>query len=740
MNRKMIAGSILSLGMVTGLAGFGVMPVQAKEKSTESDTAEYTFIEIIEKATEILNSGFGQRSKSGKSAGSSSGDSADGSTGKSADSSTGKSADSSKKSSGSVTAEKVSMSEEELFSDRDLDASYDASTAETITLSGTTASVSGSGAEVGQASDGSPVITVKKEGTYVVSGSLTDGQILVDVGDEDKVQLVLSGVTMSNDDSACIFVKNADKVFITLAEGTTNTLSDAGKEYTETDNDSTVDGVIYAKDDVTFNGTGTLKITAGYKHGIVGKDDLKFIEGTYEVTAVKKGITANDSIRVKDGSFTIDAGDDGLHTSNGDEDGKGYIYIGSGTYQIKSGDDGIHAETDLLIKDGTINITESEEGLEGYTVTIDNGDITIVASDDGINAAGGSTNTNDRTEGNAAGKSKDNVTGKSADNAIGKSAGDAAGKSADKDKASDSQEQDSTKTTGDTAEGDLDPSETIGQNGQMPNFQDGERPEFPGGQDGQMPNFQDGQMPNSQDGQMPNFQDGQMPGNFGGRMGGFGGFESDENAVITINDGKIYVNAGGDGLDSNGGVTINGDVIYVDGPTNAGNAALDMGTEMLVNGGTVVAAGSTGMDETFSTGSKQYSIKYNFSSTQSAGTEVQLLDSTGVAIMKYTPSKEYSSVILSSKDITDGTYTIKAGSTEESVTVSSTVTTAGTASGGMGGRGGKGPGGQRPNGQKGQKGQKPGGQQGQQQDQQPDGQQDQQQDQQPDKTTESTEE
>ncbi len=715
MNRKMIAGSILSLGMVTGLAGFGVMPVQAKEKSTESDTAEYTFIEIIEKVTEILNSELGQGSKSGKSAGSSAGDSADGSTGKSADGSTGKSADSSKKSSGSVTAEKVSMSEEELFSDRDLDASYDASTAETITLSGTTATVSGSGAEVGQASDGSPVITVKKEGTYVVSGSLTDGQILVDVGDEDKVQLVLSGVTMSNDDSACIFVKNADKVFITLSEGTTNTLSDAGKEYTETDKDSTVDGVIYAKDDVTFNGTGTLKITAGYKHGIVGKDDLKFIEGTYEVTAVKKGITANDSIRVKDGSFTIDAGDDGLHTSNGDEDGKGYIYIGSGTYQIKSGDDGIHAETDLLIKDGTINITESKEGLEGYTVTIDNGDITIVASDDGINAAGGSTNTNDKTEGNAAGKSKDNVTGKSAD------------KDKDKDKSADSQEQDSTKTTGDTAEGDLDPSEALGQNGQMPNIQNGE-----------MPNFQDGQMPNSQDGEMPEMPNGGFGGGkgnfggFGGRKGGFGGFESDENAVITINDGKIYVNAGGDGLDSNGSITINGGVIYVDGPTNAGNAALDMGTEMLVNGGTVVAAGSTGMDEDFSTGSKQYSIKYNFSSTQSAGTEVQLLDSTGVAIMKYTPSKEYSSVILSSKDITDGTYTIKAGSTEETVTVSSTVTTAGTASGGMGGRGGMGRGGQRPNGQKGQR---PDGQKGQ----KPDGQQGQQ-DQQPDKTTESTEE
>ena len=712
MNRKMIAGSILSLGMVTGLAGFGVMPVQAKEKSTESDTAEYTFIEIIEKVTEILNSELGQGSKSGKSAGSSAGDSADGSTGKSADGSTGKSADSSKKSSGSVTAEKVSMSEEELFSDRDLDASYDASTAEQITLSGTTATVSGSGAEVGQASDGSPVITVKKEGTYVVSGSLTDGQILVDVGDEDKVQLVLSGVTMSNDDSACIFVKNADKVFITLSEGTTNTLSDAGKEYTETDKDSTVDGVIYAKDDVTFNGTGTLKITAGYKHGIVGKDDLKFIEGTYEVTAVKKGITANDSIRVKDGSFTIDAGDDGLHTSNGDEDGKGYIYIGSGTYQIKSGDDGIHAETDLLIKDGTINITESKEGLEGYTVTIDNGDITIVASDDGINAAGGSTNTNDKTEGNAAGKSKDNVTGKSAD------------KDKDKDKSADSQEQDSTKTTGDTAEGDLDPSEALGQNGQMPNIQNGE-----------MPNFQDGQMPNSQDGEMPEMPNGGFgggKGNFGGGKGGFGGFESDENAVITINDGKIYVNAGGDGLDSNGSITINGGVIYVDGPTNAGNAALDMGTEMLVNGGTVVAAGSTGMDEDFSTGSKQYSIKYNFSSTQSAGTEVQLLDSTGVAIMKYTPSKEYSSVILSSKDITDGTYTIKAGSTEETVTVSSTVTTAGTASGGMGGRGGMGRGGQRPNGQKGQR---PDGQKGQ----KPDGQQGQQ-DQQPDKTTESTEE
>ena len=601
-----ITGALLSLGMMTGLAGCG---------SNTSDT----------KDAEAATTGASADTPS---------------TGSSEDSK--KAADKDTEAAGdSVSAQKMSattLDTSDLFSKRDLDWSYDEAEAEKITLSGTSASVSGSGATVGTASDGAPTVTVSKAGTYVVSGTLSDGQIIVDAGDEDKVQLVLAGVTMTNQDSACIYVKNADKVFVTLADGTVNTLSDTGEEFVQTDEDTTVDGVIYARDDICFNGTGTLNVNAKYKHAIVGKDDLKVTAGTYVLSATNKGISANDSIRIKDGTFTVNSGDDALHTSNGEEEGRGYIYIAGGSFDITAGDDGIHAETDLVIDGGKIEVKESKEGLEGYTITINDGEIQTVSKDDGLNAAGGNSSEGDNFEMGGRGK----MGGQNQDG----------------------QQQDGQQKGG--------------RKQGRPDFGNGEMPEMP---NGEMPDFENGERPEMPNGEMPDMQGGdsdsagKMQG-FPGRMGGGMMMDADEKASLTINGGTVYVNAGGDGLDSNGYLTINGGVIYVSGPTNAGNGALDSGIELTVNGGSIIAAGSTGMDETFGNNSKQYSINYNFSSVRSGGTEVQLLDSDGVAIMKYTPEKEYSSVVFSSADIKEGTYTVKAGSTTGSVTVSEIVTKA----------------------------------------------------------------
>lgn len=248
------------------------------------------------------------------------------------------------------------------FSDRDTDSSYDDSTATHITLDGSTINIDGDGAA---ASDG--VITISSAGTYVITGDLTDGQIVVAAGDDDKVQIVLNGVTISCADNAPIYVKNADKVFLTLNEETENTLTD-GTTYVQSD-DNNVDSVIFSKADLTINGSGTLNITANYKNAIVSKDDLVITGGTYNITAVEDALNGKDSVKIKDGIFTIDSADGKGITSKNDEDStKGYVYICGGTITIK----------------------DSFEGIEGTAIIIEGGSIDITSSDDGFNAASAS--------------------------------------------------------------------------------------------------------------------------------------------------------------------------------------------------------------------------------------------------------------------------------------------------------------------------------------------------------------
>ena len=198
-------------------------------------------------------------------------------------------------------------SEDKLFSNRDLRGEYDAAECGSITLSDAGCTTDSQNVTI----DGSTV-TVTGEGDYIISGSLSDGMLIVDVDKSEKVQLVLNGVDINSETSAAIYVKKADKVFVTLAEGTENTLTNGGTFAAIDDNN--IDAVLFSKDDLTLNGTGTLIIDSPADHGIVSKNELVVTNGTYRITAASHGMTGKDSVAIADGSFVITAGKDAIQS------------------------------------------------------------------------------------------------------------------------------------------------------------------------------------------------------------------------------------------------------------------------------------------------------------------------------------------------------------------------------------------------------------------------------------------
>ena len=459
-------------------------------------------------------------------------------------------------------------------------------------------------------------ITITRAGTYVLSGSLTNGQIVVDASGE-KVQIVLKDANINCDTSAALYVKSADKVFVTLAENTSNTLTNT-KDFVAID-DNNIDAVIFSKSDLSLNGSGTLTIHAAYGHGIVSKDDLVITSGTYDITAARHALSGKDSVRIADGVFTLNAKKDGIHSENTDNDEKGFIYIADGTFSITcdsdgmdaeetlqvdggtitiaAGDDGLHADGDLVLNDGTVTITKSYEGLEGKTVTITGGSYAVTASDDGVNASGDGT------------------------------AGDS----------SDSASSDSSKEQ------------------KMPSGTPPKQPQ------------------NSSDSteMSPPPQNGAPNGN--GNPGPGGMEDATDYNLIQISGGMLTVNAGGDGLDSNGDLTVTGGEIYIDGPVQGGNGALDCSGTATISGGTVIAVGSSGMAENFSSSSTQGSMLVTVSASMISG-EITLQDSNGNSLLSYTPAKSYNSVVISCPKLTSGeTYTLLAGDTTTTVTLDSLV-------------------------------------------------------------------
>ena len=252
---------------------------------------------------------------------------------------------------------------EELFTQRDLEQTQDLSEAVTITLADETE------------------IDISEEGVYLLQGSAKNCIVLVEAEDTAKIQLVLDGVSIENESIPCIYVRSADKVFVTTVADSSLTVT--GSFYS--DGDTATDGAIFSKDDLVLNGTATLTVNSS-DNGIVGKDDLKITGGSYVITASSKCLEGKDSICIADGSFTLKAGSDGLHAANDEDDSKGYVYIGGGSFAIDAGDDGIHGSAFVQIDGGSLAISAGE-GIEGTYVQLNGGSIGIQSWDDGINAA-----------------------------------------------------------------------------------------------------------------------------------------------------------------------------------------------------------------------------------------------------------------------------------------------------------------------------------------------------------------
>ena len=252
-----------------------------------------------------------------------------------------------------TTSETTASSETtvmETLKDLSIDSSYEESEATIILADDSGFSVTGSGATAE-----ANAVTITEKGTYIISGSIDDGQIIVNT--EDKVQLVLNGLTITSTTSAPIYIMESEEVTITLAEGTTNTVSDTTSfTYSDATNEEP-DATIFSKGDLIFNGTGTLVVNSNFNHAIVSKDSLTLAEGNFEITTVGDALNANDTLSVVSGNYTIAAGDDGFHS-----------------------------DTYLVFYDGNVNITESVEGLEAGIISIQGGTISLVSSDDGINA------------------------------------------------------------------------------------------------------------------------------------------------------------------------------------------------------------------------------------------------------------------------------------------------------------------------------------------------------------------
>lgn len=282
---------------------------------------------------------------------------------------------------------------DDMFTERDLDVGYDESSAVKINLADDSTTVTvgddteADASEIDEtkadetqadksetnetkaASSGvsisGNIITISKEGTYVLSGALSEGQIVVDA-DSAKVQLVLDNIDITCASSAAIYVKNADKTFITLAEDSENILMNTA-EYEAID-ENNIDAVIFSKDDLTLNGKGTLTINSEYGHGIVSKDDLKLVSGTCNITAKNHALSGKDSVRIAAGTYNLTSGKDGIHSENADDDEKGFVYIASGDFTIESTGDGIDASYVVQIDDGDFEITAGG-GAENATKT-----------------------------------------------------------------------------------------------------------------------------------------------------------------------------------------------------------------------------------------------------------------------------------------------------------------------------------------------------------------------------------
>lgn len=614
-------------------------------------------------------------------------------------------------SSGHATVSTVNLTEGK-YSEEKLDASWDEKSAVKIKLNGDTITADDENVEV----DGSKA-TITGAGTYVLSGTLNDGQIVVASDDKDAVRLVLNGAEITCSNSSAIWVKDGETI-ITLADSTENTLAD-GSEYTTDSDDDEPKAAVYAKDDLTFNGSGSLTVNANYKNGIQCKDALKFVSGTYMITAVNNGLVGKESVSVKDGTYTITSGGDGIKSTNTDETDKGYVIIDGGTFTITAEGDGIQAETLLRVNDGDFTITtgggsanavqKNEMGGGGPM-----GDGGPAPGSDGQEAG----NDGERPEmgqkpdeGQPGGTPPDmNQQNSEEEDAIStkglKSYVElvAAGGTFNIDSCDDALHSDNSVKVTDgtytinTGDDGIHADKTLNISGGTIDIQqcyegiegfdivldDGDirvtssddaiNAAGKSSTDNSDTTAESETNKEQTDDSRPDSGDspgnGQQPGEMGGGME-----DEDQGATLTINGGNLYVNANGDGLDANGDILITGGNLTLHGPADGGNGTLDYASECKITGGTFVAVGSNGMIQNPSEDSEQPVICQSLDSQVESGTVISVKDEAGKVITEITTEKNVQWYAFSSSKFKIGkTYIICIGDQETEVTLESNYT------------------------------------------------------------------
>lgn len=531
-----------------------------------------------------------------------------------------------------VTADMAGFKDDDIYTDwKDLDYT-------SITLDEDKITMDGSGAVC----DGT-VLTINEPGTYVISGTLKDGAIIVNSTETSDVRIVLDGVDIHSEDTAPVQILSADKVIISLEEGTNNLISDAGAYDGEE-----LTAAVYSKADLVFNGSGTLQITANVNNAVQSKDDLRIMEGTYIIEAADDGLVGKDQVSVKDGNFTITSGGDGIKSTNSEETDCGFVYIENGEFNITADSDGIQAETGMLLADGT------------YVITA-NGGYENAAAHPGMAGASMGEMRDRRSEWNQTEDTGDtDSTEEATEGYKGLKAGGVL------------KIQGGTYTINASNDAVHSNYKVQIENGTL-NLQSGDdgihADEVLVVDDGTIDidtcyegiesadiTINDGVINLTATDDGFNAAGGAIDESVQSKGGGM---METSSGVLTINGGTIHVDAAGDGLDSNGSITQTGGDVIVMGPTDNANGALDYGTAYVVSGGTLLAVGSSGMMQAVDSSSTENSIVLCYTQQQEANSTISITDASGNEVLNYTPEKSYSSFVWVSGDITTGsTYSI----------------------------------------------------------------------------------
>lgn len=594
------------------------------------------------------------------------------------------------------------------YSEEKLDASWDENSAVKIKLVSDTVTADDENVEV----DGSKV-TITGAGTYVLSGTLNDGQIVVDTDDKDSVRLVLNGAEITCSDSSAIWVKNGETI-ITLADGTENTLTD-GSEYTTDSENDEPKAAVYAKDDLTFNGTGSLTVNGNYKNGIQCKDALKFVSGTYTITAVNNGLVGKDSVSVKDGTYTITSGGDGIKATNTDETDQGYVIVDGGTFTITAEGDGIQAETLLRVNDGDFTLTTGggsanavrKNEMGGGGGPMENGGPAPGSDGQEPGEGGERPEMGQKPEDGQPGEPPQNNTDNSEEEDTTSTKGlksyvelVADGGTFTIDSCDDAlHSNNSVKVTDgtytiNTGDDGIHADKTLKISGGTIDIQqcyegiegfdividDGDirvtasddaiNAAGESSTDNSDTTADSETSKEQTDNSISDSGNRQQPGKMGDQMEA-----EDQGATLTINGGSLYVNANGDGLDANGDILITGGNLTLHGPADGGNGTLDYASECKITGGTFAAVGSNGMIQNPSEDSEQPVICQSLDSQVESGTAISVKDEDGKVITEITTEKNVQWYAFSSPKFKVGkTYTICIGNQETEVTLESNYT------------------------------------------------------------------